>query len=110
MQQNLLFRVGQTVKHIIHQTCFIVNKKLYELFGNSSRIFIQNGFIDYYDRSVRRSYSLINGKAELHREDGPAKEWVNGHTEYWINGQHITQLDDKKIYGKENLAKYLTLV
>jgi hypothetical protein len=46
----------------------------------------------------------------FHREDGPAIEYVDGGTEYWIDGEHIKQLDNKKIYGKENLTKYLTLV
>ena len=47
----------------------------------------------------------------LHRENGPAVEIIDdGITEYWINAVHITQLDNQKIYGKENLAKYLLLL
>src|SRR5271165_5853707 len=47
----------------------------------------------------------LNGR--LHREDGPAIENANGDTEYWINGNHIPQLDNKRIYGKEKLQKFL---
>jgi len=50
----------------------------------------------------------LNGK--LHREDGPAIEFANGGTEYWINGKCIPQLDNKRIYGKENLQKLLLLI
>ena len=51
---------------------------------------------------------LLNDKR--HREDGPAVEYPNGKTEYWINGKHILQLDNMKIYGKENLTKLLILL
>lgn len=44
-----------------------------------------------------------------HRDDGPAIEWSD-RIEYWINGKHIPQLNGKKIYGKENLAKLLMLL
>jgi hypothetical protein len=47
---------------------------------------------------------------DLHREDGPAIEYANGNTSYWINGKQIIALNDKKIYGKDKLAKYLMLV
>jgi len=30
----------------------------------------------------------LNGK--LHREDGPAYEWVDGTKEWWINGNYIS--------------------
>ena len=53
-------------------------------------------------------YWCLNGK--LHREDGPAIEYANGETRYWINGNYIPQLDNKHIYGKENLQKFLLLV
>ena len=53
-------------------------------------------------------YWYLNG--ELHREDGPATEFANGETRYWINGNYIPQLDNKHIYGKENLQKFLLLV
>ena len=53
-------------------------------------------------------YWCLNGK--LHREDGPAIEYANGETRYWINGNYIPQLDNKHIYGKENLQKYLILI
>ena len=45
-----------------------------------------------------------------HRDDGPAIEYHNGKTEYWINGKRIPQLDDKRIYGKEKLQKFLILI
>ena len=50
----------------------------------------------------------LNGK--YHREDGPAIEYSNGKTRYWINGKYIPQLDNKRIYGKDNLTKYLILL
>ena len=50
----------------------------------------------------------LNNK--LHRIDGPACEYANGTIEYWIDGNLIRQLDNKLIYGKEKLAKYLLLI
>ena len=45
-----------------------------------------------------------------HRDDGPAIEFADGRTKYYINGKHIPQLDNKHIYGKENLQKFLLLI
>ena len=53
-------------------------------------------------------YWFLNNK--YHRKDGPAIEYANGETRYWINGTHIESLDDKNIYGKNNLSKLLLLV
>ena len=53
-------------------------------------------------------YWCLNDK--LHREDGPAIEFADGETQYWINGNYIPQLDNKRIYGKDNLTKYLILL
>jgi len=50
------------------------------------------------------------GKDGFHRDDGPAIEYANGKTEYWIDDKHIPELDNKRIYGKKELAKYLLLV
>jgi len=47
---------------------------------------------------------------QRHRIDGPACEYSNGGTEYWINGNHVQQLYNKRIYGKENLQKFLMLL
>lgn len=48
----------------------------------------------------------------LHRDDGPAIEWLDGsgNTAYYINGKRIHQLQNKHIYGKEKLDKYLLLI
>jgi hypothetical protein len=47
----------------------------------------------------------------IHRDDGPAVEGLDGiTTRYHIHGKHIHQLDNKHIYGKKKLAKYLLLV
>lgn len=110
MMRNLLFKIGQIVKWIIQEIFFQVRKQSYELFGSGSRVSTKNGFIDYYDKGVKRYYALIDGHVENHRIDGPAKEYIDGRTEYYINGNRINELDNKHIYGKENLAKYLTLV
>jgi len=53
-------------------------------------------------------YWYVNDR--LHREDGPAVECADGRTYYWMNDKHIPQLDNKRIYGKENLQKYLILI
>ena len=59
---------------------------------------------------------FLNGKwhrEEINPETGltmPAVEYANGETRYWINGNYIPQLDNKHIYGKENLQKYLILI
>jgi len=50
----------------------------------------------------------LNG--QLHREDGPAVEYADGNTEYWMYNKYIPQLDNKRIYGKENLQKFLLLI
>jgi hypothetical protein len=51
---------------------------------------------------------FINGR--LYREDGPAIEYPDGKTRYYINNAYIPQLDNKLIYGKDNLAKFLVLI
>src|SRR5271165_2297992 len=55
-------------------------------------------------------YKCWHLNSRLHREDGPAVEYSNVATQYWINGNHIPQLDNKRIYGKENLQKFLMLI
>jgi|SRR5271165_2207217 len=110
MERSLLFKIAQIIKYVVHEISFQVKKRSYKLSGNSSRVFTKNGFIDYYDSDVRRHYCIINGKSVFHRDDGPAKEWISGKTEYHMYGEHIEALDNKHIYGKEKLAKYLTLV
>jgi hypothetical protein len=50
----------------------------------------------------------INGK--VHRMNGPAIEYPDGRTEYWINNIHIEALDNKYIYDKEKIFRYLMLV
>ena len=50
----------------------------------------------------------LNGKC--HRKDGPAVELADGRTYYYINDKRIPQLDNKRIYGKENLQKLLLLI
>lgn len=32
-----------------------------------------------------------NEKDQLHRENGPAVEWVDGHKEWWVNGKKLTE-------------------
>ena len=43
-----------------------------------------------YQEYTVKVYSDItewrNADGKLHRVDGPAVEWADGHTEYWING------------------------
>jgi hypothetical protein len=51
-----------------------------------------------------------SGTNMYHRDDGPAIEYKDGRTQYWINGVHIPQLDNKHIYGKDKLAKCLLLI
>jgi hypothetical protein len=41
----------------------------------------------------------------LHREDGPAVEWVNGHKSWWVNGIKIDE--PKKIAGLKNIRRCL---
>ena len=50
----------------------------------------------------------LNGKR--HRENGPAIEYASGGTKYYINGKHIPQLDNMKIYGKEIMKRMLILL
>jgi hypothetical protein len=44
-----------------------------------------------------------------HCEDGPAIVYPDGRTQYWINGKHLTKLDNKKVYGRNNLALCMLL-
>ena len=60
------------------------------------------------DNSCGTKRWYLHGK--LHREDGPAVEFANGETRYYINDKHIPQLDNKRIYGKEKLQKVLLLI
>ena len=30
-----------------------------------------------------------NSEGQLHREDGPAREWANGHKEWYLNGRQF---------------------
>lgn len=53
-------------------------------------------------------YRYTNGK--LHREDGPAIEFMNGDKEWWVNGErHL--IDDYciKLYGSIDHPKSIML-
>jgi len=41
----------------------------------------------------------------LHREDGPAVEWVNGGKEYWYNGKYVNNVS-----SDEELKRYIKLL
>ncbi len=56
------------------------------------------------------TYWYHSNSALYHRDNGPAIEYADGRTRYWIHGKYIPQLDNKKIYGKENLQKFLLLI
>jgi hypothetical protein len=40
----------------------------------------------------------LNGK--LHREDGPAIEWTDGHKSWWLNDEEVTEEEHKKRTSK----------
>ena len=90
-----------------------MNKPECKIDANGTKYWYLNGkwhrkdgpAIEYANGS---KFWYVNDKR--HREDGPATEFANGETRYWINDKHITQLDNKHIYGKENLQKYLILI
>jgi hypothetical protein len=44
-----------------------------------------------------------------HCEDGPAVVLPDNRTQYWFNGRHLSNLDNKTIYGKNNLALCMLL-
>jgi hypothetical protein len=48
-------------------------------------------YIEYQVRVYpnRDKYWYLNGK--LHREDGPAIEYLNGTKEWWLNGEQLTE-------------------
>ena len=48
-----------------------------------------------------------NGK--LHRVDGPAVEYANGHKEWWINGVQLTQEEFNK-QTKKNTCEDKTVI
>ena len=33
-------------------------------------------------------FEYLNEKGQYHREDGPAREFINGTKEWWINGKY----------------------
>jgi len=39
---------------------------------------------------------------ELHREDGPAMEWVDGDKEWYLNDKHLTEDEWKKRVSIDN--------
>lgn len=51
---------------------------------------MQNDFSDgmHVDYQGNKTWYL-NGV--LHREDGPAVEWVNGYKSWWLHGQRVTK-------------------
>ena len=91
----------------------LLGKPYYKLYKNGDIYWYIN---DRFHREDGPAIEYANGNKSwylngyLHREDGPAIENADGTTEYWVNDNYITQLDNKRIYGKENLQKYLMLI
>ena len=91
----------------------IEEKSICKINANGDKAWYLNGKLHREDGPA---IEYANGEKQwylndkLHRENGPAIEYTNGRTEYWINGKYIPQLDNKKIYGKESIEKYLLLV
>jgi len=48
-----------------------------------------DGYNDGYNDGYKAWW--INGKR--HRADGPAVQWANGATEWWLNGEEVTEAD-----------------
>jgi hypothetical protein len=48
-----------------------------------------------------------NEQGQLHRTDGPAVEWKNGHKEWWINGQLHREDGPAVKYGDGRVSWYL---
>ena len=56
-------------------------------FNNDVELHREDGpAIEYADGST---YWYVNGK--IHRLDGPAGEYADGTCDYWINGQQLTE-------------------
>lgn len=60
--------------------------------------------IRYVDGWFQQGYHRDNGPAIILNPESKLS------TAYYIKGERIFQLDNKHIYGKENLAKYLLLL
>ena len=101
---NLHREGGPAVEYANGDKCWYLNGKLHRKDINPETGLTMPA-IEY---SNGEKFWYLNGK--LHRKDGPAVELVDGGTEYYINGKHITQLDNKRIYGKESLQKFLLLI
>jgi len=90
-----------------------VKKSICRIDVNGDRRWYLNGL---YHRVDGPAVEYANGdkwwylNGQHHRVDGPAIELANGNTAYWINGERIPQLNNKRIYGKENLQKFLLLI
>ena len=90
-----------------------INQPECETYANGNKYWYLNGILHREDgpaieRANGTKYWYLNNIE--HREDGPAVEFVDGRTSYYINNKHIPQLDNKRIYGKENLQKFLLLI
>ena len=90
-----------------------INQPECETYANGNKYWYLNGILHRDDGPAvecvdGEKHWYVNGRC--HRNDGPAVEFANGGTEYWINGNHIPQLNNMKIYGKENLEKLLCLI
>jgi hypothetical protein len=80
-------------------------------YGISKSWRTSDGYANAYSHGIKTYNKYVASGYVNHRDDGPAVIRNHGKTtEYHIDGKHIKALDDKHIYGKENLAKYLTLV
>ena len=95
---------GPAIEHANGSKCWYINGKRHRVEVDPETGLTMSA-IEY--ASGYKSWCL-NGR--LHREDGPAIENANGDTEYWINDKRIPQLDNKRIYGKEKLQKFLMLI
>ena len=87
---------GPAVEYANGTKYWLLNDKLHRVDGPASEY--ANGTKYWYN----------NGK--LHRVDGPAIELANGETSYWINNEQIPQLNNKRVYGKDNIEKLLILI
>lgn len=54
------------------------------------KVYTVTVYKDHYHRDACIT-EWRNEKGELHREDGPAVEWVNGGKSWYINGEKLTE-------------------
>jgi hypothetical protein len=60
---------------------------------------------NYTTVNVHEDYTIyLNSEGVLHRTDGPAVEWSDGSTEFWVKGKRLTKGKFKALTSKPTFS------